>query len=369
MKKIAILASGSGTNAENIYKFFSNGNRVRVPLVIYDRAKAGVAERMAKYPDVATAYFPKSGWNEHPEEILDILQNEDIDLVVLAGFLRFVPKELTEAYAGRMLNIHPALIPAHCGPGMYGDKVHQAVIAAGDNKSGVTVHYVSDVMDGGEILMQEEVDVAEDETPESLARKIHAVEYSLYPRAIVAALSRLDAETRQSASGIDPAGTTSASRPETPPTIKRVTPPPTPTPAEEWADALGVAFDPDKVEMAMHQDNPAHPAPAINIPDQGTHPARPGNFNQGFNAGGVNHDNNEKMPPTYLVWSVVMTVLCCLPAGIAAIIFSCQVSSKFFAGDYAGAVKASQRAEIWIIVSFVLGVLANTLYLPLTLLF
>lgn len=370
MKKIAILASGSGTNAENIYKFFSNGNRVRVPLVIYDRTNAGVAERMAKYPDVATLYFPKSVWTEHPEEILDILRNEEIDLVVLAGFLRFVPKELTEAFAGRMLNIHPSLIPAHCGPGMYGDKVHQAVIAAGDRKSGVTVHYVSDIMDGGEILMQEEVDVAEGETPESLAQKIHAVEYSLYPRAIVAALSRLETEAQQSAMEMNPAENISDARTETPPTIKGVTPPPTPTPAEEWADTLGVAFDPDKVDQAMHRDNPANPDPASDMANPGMPTAGyPRNFNQGFNAAAPNPGNNEKMPPTYLVWSVVMTVICCLPAGIAAIIFSCQVSSKFFAGDYAGAVKASQRAEIWIIVSFVLGVLANTLYLPISLLF
>lgn len=350
MKKIAILASGSGTNAENIYKFFANGNRVRVPLVIYDRAKAGVAERMAAYPDVKTLYFPKSAWVENPSEILDVLKAEGIDMVVLAGFLRFVPKELTEAYAGRMLNIHPSLIPAHCGPGMYGEKVHESVIAAGDKKSGVTVHYVSDVVDGGEILMQEEVEVEEGETPESLAQKIHKVEYSLYPRAIVAALSRLGSAAETGA---------------VPPAIPGMTPPPLASPAEEWAETLGVNYDPEK----------AFPAAKPNDADSSAEEASESAAVQGAEQvptaaeGYPRRQDGEKMPPTYLVWAVVMTVLCCLPAGIVAIIFACQVSSKFYAGDYAGALLASERAQIWIIVSFVLGVMANTLYLPLMMLF
>ncbi len=349
MKKIAIFASGNGSNAENIYQFFSNGNRVRVPLVIYDRKNAGVADRMAKYPDVKTIYIPKSTWQENPQEILDLLRREEIDLIVLAGFLRFAPKELTEAYAGRMLNIHPSLIPAHCGPGMYGDKVHESVIAAGDSKSGVTVHYVSEVIDGGEILMQEEVEVAEGETPESLAQKIHAIEYSLYPRAIVAALARLDQQNGN------------------PPTIPGVTPPPTPSPAEEWAETLGVNYNPEKIYNSPSQNQPENmkegqfeaPVPG------GTQP----NPQAGFQPQEPTGQTPEKMPSTYLVWSVIMTILCCLPAGVVAIIFSCQVSSKFYAGDFAGAMQASERAQIWIIVSFVLGVMANTLYLPLMMLF
>ncbi|MDE6272548.1 MAG: CD225/dispanin family protein [Muribaculaceae bacterium] len=365
MKKIAIFASGNGSNAENIYQFFSNGNRVRVPLVIYDRINAGVADRMAKYPDVKTVYIPKSTWQENPQEIIDLLRHEEIDLIVMAGFLRFAPKELTEAFAGRMLNIHPSLIPAHCGPGMYGDKVHQAVIAAGDAKSGVTVHYVSDIIDGGEILMQEEVEVAEGETAESLAQKIHEVEYSLYPRAIVAALARLDSQELN------------------PPAIPGVTPPPTPSPAEEWAETLGVSYNPEKIcqtdnsaenlqntlesnqnpeqfqsQLQSQLQNPQQPG--IPAGSRTHYPTEPGQSSGQL---------EEKMPSTYLVWSVVMTLLCCLPAGVVAIIYSCQVSSKFYAGDFAGAMRASERAQIWIIISFVLGVMVNTLYFPLMMLF
>lgn len=349
MKKIAILASGSGTNAENIYKFFANGNRVSVPIVIYDRASAGVAERMEKYPDVKTIYVAPNIWKESPEEIVKLLSREGIDLVALAGFLRFVPKELTQAFEGRMLNIHPSLIPAYCGPGMYGEKVHQAVIAAGEKKSGVTVHYVTDVVDGGEILMQEEVEVDADDTPASLAQKIHKVEYSLYPRAIVAALSRMESAPATA---------------ENPPVIPGVTPPPAPSPAEEWAEVLGVNYDPERMaHIDSETETPAEtPKANANIPQ----PSFKGAQNQQPSPAS---DNSDKMPSTYLVWAVIMTVICCLPAGIVAIIFSCQVSSKFYAGDFNGALKASERAQIWIIVSFVLGVMSNTLYLPLMMLF
>ena len=152
MRKIAIFASGSGTNAENIYKFFANGNRVSVPLVVYDRVNAGVVERMAQYPLVRTEYVPAEVWKERPEEIAAMLRAEGIDMVVLAGFLRFVPEVLTGEYAGRMLNIHPSLLPAYGGAGRYGDKGHPAVIAGGEKRSGVTGHYVAENIAEGELV-------------------------------------------------------------------------------------------------------------------------------------------------------------------------------------------------------------------------
>lgn len=380
MKKIAIFASGNGSNAENIYKFFANGSRISVPLIIYDRPDAGIAERMKNYPDVQTLYVPAEVWKENPAAILDILGKEDIDLVALAGFLRFIPREITEAYAGRMLNIHPSLLPAYGGPGMYGHKVHKAVIAAGETKSGVTVHYVSEVIDGGDILMSREVEIEPGETPESLEEKIHAVEYDLYPRAIVAALQKLDSEK---------AGTANASQitddsepaaiaeeavvitedvPQNPPSIPGVTPPP--SPAEEWAETLGINYDEEKFRSAAGSHS-MQPEDAVN-PQSNPASQWQGVPQQPRQAPGAPEQPGQptdKMPPTYLVWAVVMTVLCCLPAGIVAIIFSCQVSSKFYAGDLAGAIHASERAQIWIIVSFVLGIMTNTLYLPLMLLF
>lgn len=358
MKNLAILASGSGTNAENIYQFFRNGNRVRVKLVIYDRKNAGVAERMSKYPDVRTIYLPGSVWKENPSEIVDLLKVEEIDLVVLAGFLRVIPSALTAAYAGRMINIHPSLLPAYGGMGMYGLKVHEAVIAAGEKRSGVTVHYVSDEVDGGEILMQDSLEVLPTDTPESLQQRIHEIEYTIFPRAIVAALSRLDNTNPTVNHHESPAEEITEQQEEAPlridpPVIEGVTPPA--PPAQEWAERLGVNYDPDKLTDAEVSEESPEAASSqdemhneIDSAEEKTHP-------------------KSKMPSNYLVWSIVMTLLCCLPTGIVAIIYSSQVNDKFHYGDIEGAYRASERAQIWIIVSFVLGLLANTLYLPVML--
>lgn len=356
MKKLAILASGSGTNAENIHKFFARGNRIKVDLVVYDRASAGVAPRMQAL-GVETLHLPKKDWEENPEKLIEILRSRGIDLVVLAGFLRVIPPEITRAFSGRIINIHPSLLPAYGGMGMFGHKVHEAVIAAGEKKSGVTVHYVTDDVDGGEILMQEEVEISPDDTPESLEQKIHKVEYSLFPRAIVAALRRLDEASSDASKGaLEIAGEAESGG---------ATPPPIPTPAEEWAETLGVKFDAGALSS---------PPPMPHVGDaefqsgnERVSPPRNGARSPRYPAMANAGNDMPPMPQTYLVWSVVMTVLCCLPAGIAAIIFSSQVSSRYYAGDLDGAKRASERAQVWIIVSFVLGVLANTLYLPILL--
>lgn len=391
MKNIAILASGSGTNAENIYKFFANGSRVGVKLIIYDRKNAGVAQRMAAY-GFEPIYIPKSVWVETPEKIVELLQKNDIDLVVLAGFLRVIPPELTRAFDHRMLNLHPSLLPAYGGMGMYGHKVHEAVIAAGEQKSGVTVHYVSDDVDGGEILMQEEIQIELGETPESLERKVHTVEYSLYPRAIVAALANLPESQPKSQLQPQPQPQQAENLEaptETPQTRETAeihtetatrTPPPMPA-MEEWAKTLGVNYDPDKIPPHIpgnngpnHEENQNRQAANRQAANSQTaysqygysqSPYGPQQPNMQNNPDYRNNQNAAPMPQTYLVWAVIMTVLCCLPAGIVAIIFSSQVTSKYYAGDIEGARKASERAQIWIIVSFVLGVLVNTLYLPL----
>ncbi|MDE5773706.1 MAG: phosphoribosylglycinamide formyltransferase, partial [Muribaculaceae bacterium] len=257
MKQIAIFASGSGTNAENIYKFFSRGNRIGVALVIYDRKDAGVAQRMQQY-GVETVYIPGSVWRERPNEILHLLRIKHIDMVVLAGFLRMVPDCITEAYAGRILNIHPSLLPAYGGKGMFGHHVHEAVIANGETKSGVTVHYVTSECDGGEILMQEEVEITPEDTAETLEAKIHPVEYSLFPRAIVAAFARLD---------------------NTPADSPAITPPPVPA-AEEWAQKLNIKYDAGRVYK--YYDSPvSQPAPATANPGTPVTPPAPANPGSG----------------------------------------------------------------------------------------
>lgn len=223
MKNIAIFASGSGTNAENIARIFNSGTRARVALVVCNRRQAGVFGRMRPL-DVETLYVPNSVWDENPQEVVDILRQHDIDLVVLAGFMHFVSPVIIDAFRGRILNIHPSLLPAYGGKGMYGHHVHEAVIAAREQQSGVTVHYVTEEMDKGEILMQEAVKIEPDDTPASLEAKIHPVEYSLYPRAIVKALSRIDEK-------IQPSEPTAPATPGEPL-----------TPENAWAEALKIDF-------------------------------------------------------------------------------------------------------------------------------
>lgn len=357
MKKLAIFSSGAGTNAENIYNFFANGNRVKIELVIYDRRDAAVAERM-RARDVDTLYLPAEVWTERPDEIVELLMQRGIDVVVLAGFMRHVPVQVTRAFTGRMLNIHPSLLPAYSGKGMYGRKVHEAVIAAGEAKSGASVHFVTDDLDAGEVLMQEEVSVTPADTPESLEEKVHQAEYSLYPRAIMALLSRLDeqaaanrlAERRREEEHCEEDSDTQR---------------PQPSPGEEWADTLGVPYDPSKLPPRYPG---AVPPPVRENPAPQTlaNPAANG-YQEAARA--VYGEDVPPMPKSYLVWAVVMTVLCCMAAGVVAIIFASQVSSRYYSGDIKGAEKASERAQIWIIVSFVLGILSNTLYLPVALMF
>lgn len=181
-KKIAILASGSGTNAENIIRYFSEKGSDCVSLVLTNRQNAFVLER-AKGLNVPCAYFGKSDW-ENGEAIISMLQEYHIDFVVLAGFLARVPDNILHAYPNKMINIHPSLLPKFGGKGMYGDRVHEAVIAAGEKESGITIHYTNEHYDEGGIICQQKCPVMSDDTPDSLAHRIHALEYEFYPKVI-----------------------------------------------------------------------------------------------------------------------------------------------------------------------------------------
>lgn len=354
MKKIAILASGSGTNAENIVRLFHEGNKIRVVLVLANRQKAGVHERMQKL-GVPTEYVPNSVWENEAYKVVDILQRNEVDLVVLAGFMRKIDSTIINAYKGRIINIHPSLLPAHGGKGMWGHHVHEAVIASGDRQSGVTVHYVTDEIDGGEIIMQQAIDLVEGETAESLEAKIHPVEYDLYPRAIVAALKRLDTPPSNPTSIVDLEEESAFGSYAMP--VEEIKPEKSvgQTPEEEWAKELSMKYEPQNVptppqmQILNTQSAVATPPPMIH------HEVR-------------TEMHQEPMPATNLVWSVIMTLCCNTIAGIIAIIFSAQVSSKYHAGDIDGAKRASRLSEVWIVVSFIVGVLVNTLQFPLLLL-
>ena len=181
-KNIAVLASGSGTNAENIIRYFREKGSARVALVLTNRQNAFVLER-AKGLGVPCVWFAKSDW-ESGELVLSTLREHDIDFVVLAGFLARVPDNILHAYPNKMINIHPSLLPKFGGKGMYGDRVHEAVIASGEKESGITIHYTNEHYDEGGIICQQKCPVLPGDTPEELAQRIHRLEYEYYPKVI-----------------------------------------------------------------------------------------------------------------------------------------------------------------------------------------
>jgi phosphoribosylglycinamide formyltransferase-1 len=174
-KKIAILASGSGTNAQKIMSYFQHHEVGEVALVLSNKPDAYVLERARKF-NVSTHVFDR----------------ERVSLVVLAGFLWLVPTDLIRAFPDRMINIHPALLPDYGGKGMYGKYVHEAVIRNQEKESGISIHYVNEVYDDGKIIRQEKCEVKPDDTPESLAQRIHQLEYKFYPLVIEELLQGLD---------------------------------------------------------------------------------------------------------------------------------------------------------------------------------
>ncbi|HOB85304.1 MAG TPA: phosphoribosylglycinamide formyltransferase [Bacteroidales bacterium] len=182
MKNIAIFASGTGTNAENIIKYFSTRNSAKVVLVLSNRREAGVLKR-AEALGVNTYFFDRNDFYVSGSVLKHLLQSR-IDFIVLAGFLWLVPDNIIKCFEGRLINIHPALLPAYGGKGMYGDRVHRAVIENKDRESGITIHYVNNNYDEGDIVFQAKCKVGQSDTPESLASRIHALEYKYFPEII-----------------------------------------------------------------------------------------------------------------------------------------------------------------------------------------
>jgi phosphoribosylglycinamide formyltransferase-1 len=181
MKRIAILASGSGSNAENIIKYFSENNEVEVPFVISNRKEVYVHER-CKYLGVPSYVIPKADF-ENGVATKFLLDNK-IDLVVLAGFLLRIPDDMLAAYPNKVINIHPSLLPKYGGKGMYGDNVHKAVVENKETESGITIHFLNDRFDEGEHVAQYKCEVLPTDTPEDVATKVHALEYEWYPKVI-----------------------------------------------------------------------------------------------------------------------------------------------------------------------------------------
>lgn len=182
MNRIAVFASGSGSNAQNIADYFKNENNVVIDCVLTNNPNAYVLQRF-KNSDTKTFIFDRSKFY-NSQEILELLKEREIDFIVLAGFLWLVPDYLTKEYNKRIVNIHPALLPDYGGKGMYGMNVHKAVVKSGDKESGITIHYVNERYDEGDIIFQAKCKVEDGDTPESLAQKIHELEYEHFPKII-----------------------------------------------------------------------------------------------------------------------------------------------------------------------------------------
>ena len=190
MKKIAILASGSGSNAENIANYFKGSDYAEVSFIIANNPNAFVLER-AKRLGIEAAVVTKEEFKA-ADSVIAMLQERNIDFVVLAGFLLLVPQKLIQAYPGRIVNIHPALLPKHGGKGMYGDNVHKAVVACGDTESGITIHLIDEHYDKGTTFFQAKCPVLPTDTYEDVATKVHALEYEHFPHVIEEILHTLD---------------------------------------------------------------------------------------------------------------------------------------------------------------------------------
>jgi phosphoribosylglycinamide formyltransferase-1 len=189
MRNIAIFASGSGTNAENIIRYFSNNNLIKVTLVLSNKREAFVLKR-ADALGVKTIFFDRDELYAG-NTVLNYLLDNRTDFVVLAGFMWLIPENILEIFNRRVVNIHPALLPKYGGRGMYGERVHKAVIAEGEHESGITIHYVNNYYDEGDIIFQARCHVGPDDTPEELALKVHALEYEHFPRIIEKLVSEL----------------------------------------------------------------------------------------------------------------------------------------------------------------------------------
>ncbi len=183
MINAAIFASGEGTNADNLITYFKNDTRIKIKLVITNRDDAGVIQK-AEAHKKTVQIISKDALNNYTDQIIEFLRTEKIDLIILAGFLLKIPEKLVAAFPNKIVNIHPALLPNYGGKGMYGMKVHQAVIGNKDKESGISVHFVNEEYDKGAIILQVKCGIDDSDTAETLAKKIHQLEYTHFPKAI-----------------------------------------------------------------------------------------------------------------------------------------------------------------------------------------
>jgi phosphoribosylglycinamide formyltransferase-1 len=182
MKNIVIFASGSGSNAENIAEYFQKSNVVKIVAVFTNNPNAGVIQRMEKF-GIPCVVFSKDDFN-NKEYFLKKLKQHSPNLIVLAGFLWLIPNYLVEEYTNKIINIHPALLPKFGGKGMYGMHVHEAVKAANETETGITIHYVNSKFDEGKIIFQAKTPLSQQDSFDTIAQKIHVLEMDNFPKVI-----------------------------------------------------------------------------------------------------------------------------------------------------------------------------------------
>lgn len=181
-KRLAIFASGSGSNAEKIAEYFKNHPNIEISLILSNNPQAGVIARARKF-QIPVVLFDKKTFYD-TKRIVELLQNQHIDLVVLAGFMMLIPEAMVQAFPNRIINIHPALLPKYGGKGMYGHFVHEAVVAAQESESGITIHYVNEHYDEGTIIFQASCPVSPTDTPEDVAKKVQVLEHQHFPEVV-----------------------------------------------------------------------------------------------------------------------------------------------------------------------------------------
>lgn len=187
---IAVFVSGNGTNCENLIRYFEGSELATVVLVVSNKADAFALER-ARRLGVPTAVAVKADLNNQ-QFMMTLLQQFSVDFIVLAGFLPLVPSFLVEAFPRRIVNIHPSLLPKYGGKGMWGHHVHEAVKAAGEQETGITIHFVSDVCDGGDIIAQFHTSLSPDDSVDEIAEKVHSLEMKHFPEVVARVLKELN---------------------------------------------------------------------------------------------------------------------------------------------------------------------------------
>tara|TARA_B110000211_G_C14084697_1_gene556151 strand:+ start:1934 stop:2503 length:570 start_codon:yes stop_codon:yes gene_type:complete len=187
MKKLAIFASGGGSNAQKIHEFFQNDDNIEIKIVVVNNEKAGIIEK-AKSWNVPILHINRNSFYES-NEVVNQLIDQEIDLVILAGFLWLIPESLLKAFPNKILNIHPALLPNYGGKGMYGMNVHKAIFEAKEKESGITIHTIDGEYDRGDFIYQEAVNIENCNTPQEIADSVLKLEHKNFAKVIKTYLS------------------------------------------------------------------------------------------------------------------------------------------------------------------------------------